>query len=136
MTSWSRAKSTFPAAQDRDHLPAAPRLHPAGQERGDGGGAGALDEQLRSLEQIAHGDVDLLVGYDQQVVDVAPHGLHDQGARPRGPQAVGDARPTRDLEGPPGRDRVVDQPSGRALDALPRAIVSPWLRETVWRGFE
>src|SRR5690606_28424306 len=40
-----------PAAGDDDDMRVRGRLHLAGEERGSGGGAGGLDEQLRAFQE-------------------------------------------------------------------------------------
>ena len=97
MHSTSRVASTLPPESTAQISPSARRLDLAGEQRRDRGRAGALDDQLRALEQEHHRLGDLVVGDRDDLVEVG-----------------GEQRP-RQLAGLLDRDPVADRPRGAAL---------------------
>src|SRR5690606_21170730 len=62
-------------AGDDDDVPVLGRLDLAGEERGSGGGAGGLDQQLRALQEEREGGEDLRVRDEDDVVHERAHVL-------------------------------------------------------------
>src|SRR5690606_24104981 len=68
-----------PAAGDDDDVRVRGRLHLAGEERGSGGGAGGLDEQLRAFQEEREAAQDLRVRDEDDVVHERAHVLQRVG---------------------------------------------------------